>query len=192
LPYIKLHLKNVVLLFYSITKINSKIMKKLFLSALMLIGLTFAAQAQQFSKNALGLRLGNNDGFGGEISYQRGFSKSNRLEADLGWRNSKNVSAYKLVGLYQWVWDIDRGFNWYAGVGAGVGSWSYNVAGVSNSGTILLAAGDIGVEYNFQEAPIQLALDLRPEFYLNNTGGNQYRENSFGPDVALSIRYRFN
>ncbi len=166
-------------------------MKKIILSALLLIGLAFSAQAQQFSKNALGLRLGNNDGFGGEISYQRKLSKANRLEADLGWRNSKDVSAYKVVGLYQWVWDIDKGFNWYAGVGAGIGSWNYNKYGVTASGTILLVAGDLGIEYNFQEAPIQLALDLRPEFYLNNTNDNKFRENNFGPDIALSIRYRF-
>ena len=168
-------------------------MKKIILSAFMLIGLAFSTQAQDFSKNALGLRLGSNDGFGGEISYQRGLSKNNRLELDLGFRNSKNVDAFKLVGLYQWVWDIDKGFNWYAGVGAGVGSWRYDYNGYSNSGTILLVAGDIGIEYNFQEAPIQLSLDLRPEFYLNNNGDgvNRYRENNFGPDIGLGIRYRF-
>jgi len=50
-------------------------MKKVFLSAVMLLGLAFSSQAQDISKNALGLRLGDNDGFGGEISYQRGLSK---------------------------------------------------------------------------------------------------------------------
>jgi hypothetical protein len=87
-------------------------MKKLLLSAFMLVGLAFSAQAQEISKNALGLRLGDNDGFGGEISYQRGLSSENRLEFDLGWRNSNHVDAFKLVGLYQWVWNIEGGFNW--------------------------------------------------------------------------------
>ncbi|WP_293872172.1 hypothetical protein [Flavobacterium sp.] len=163
-------------------------MKKIILFAIMLIGLAFTAQAQKISKNALGLRLGDNDGFGGEVSYQRGLSKNNRLELDLGFRNSKDVNAFKLVGLYQWVWDIDKGFNWYAGVGGGVGSWSYDKNGYSGSGTILLAAGDIGIEYNFQEAPIQLSLDFRPEIYFNS---DKYRERSFGPDIGLGIRYRF-
>ena len=40
----------------------------------MLLGLAFSAQAQDISKNALGLRLGDNDGFGGELSYQRGYT----------------------------------------------------------------------------------------------------------------------
>jgi hypothetical protein len=36
------------------------------------------------------------------------------------------TNAIKLTGLYQWVWNIDGGFNWYAGVGGGVGSYSYD------------------------------------------------------------------
>lgn len=155
---------------------------------LMLIGLAFSTQAQDISKNALGLRLGDNDGFGGEISYQRGLSNNNRLEFDLGWRNSNNVDALKLAGLYQWVWEIDNGFNWYAGVGAGFGSWNYNYNDPKNNGSFLFAAGDIGIEYTFKEVPIQLSIDLRPELYFNS---NDYREDNFGPDLALGIRYKF-
>lgn len=163
-------------------------MKKIISSMLMLIGLAFSTQAQDISKNALGLRLGDNDGFGGEISYQRGLSKNNRLEFDLGWRNSNNVDALKLAGLYQWVWEIDNGFNWYAGVGAGFGSWNYNYNDTKNNGSFLFAAGDIGIEYTFKEVPIQLSIDLRPELYFNS---NDYREDNFGPDLALGIRYKF-
>lgn len=162
-------------------------MKKLFVSAFMLLGLAFSAQAQDISKNALGLRLGDNDGFGGEISYQRGLSKNNRLELDLGWRTSNHVDAIKLAGLYQWVWNIEGGFNWYAGVGGGLSSWSYDYQGVDDSGLGLFAAGDIGIEYNF-DVPIQLSLDFRPELYFNS---DDFREDNFGPDIALGIRYRF-
>lgn len=161
-------------------------MKKVIYSTVMLLGLAFGVQAQDISKNALGLRIGDNDGFGGEISYQRGLSKNNRLELDLGWRDSNHVDAFKLAGIYQWVWNIDGGFNWYAGVGGGVGSWSYDYKGASDSGTFLFAAGDIGIEYNF-DIPIQLSLDFRPELYFND----DWREDNFGPDIALGIRYRF-
>ena len=166
-------------------------MKKIILSAFLLIGLAFNAQSQNISKNALGLRIGDNDGFGGEISYQRGFSKNNRLELDLGWRNSKDVNATKLVVMYQWVWGIDKGFNWYAGIGGGIGSWSYDVGGASDTGTIVLAAADLGIEYNFAEAPIQLSLDLRPELYFNDNRKDFDNYHSLGPDIALGIRYRF-
>jgi opacity protein-like surface antigen len=166
-------------------------MKKLILSAFMLVGLAFSAQAQDISKNALGLRLGDNDGFGGEISYQRGLGDNNRLELDLGFRNNNNFDAFKLTGIYQWVWNIDGGFNWYAGVGGGVGSWSYDGPNNNNdkdSGAFVFVAGDLGIEYNFKEAPIQLSLDIRPELYFNS---DNYREDNFGPDLALGIRYKF-
>lgn len=167
-------------------------MKKLILSAFMLIGLAFNAQAQDISKNALGLRLGDNDGFGGEISYQRGLGGNNRLELDLGFRNSNRVDALKLTGIYQWVWNIDGGFNWYAGIGGGVGSWSYDYNEGNNqykdSGAFVFVAGDLGIEYNFKEAPIQLSLDIRPELYFNS---DDFREDNFGPDLALGIRYKF-
>lgn len=164
-----------------------KHMKKVLLTAMMIIGLAFSANAQDISKNALGLRLGDNDGFGGEISYQRGLSNKTRLEFDLGWRNSNDVDAIKIVGLHQWVWNIDGGFNWYAGVGGGLGSWSYDRNGFDDSGSFVFAAGDIGIEYNF-DVPIQLSLDFRPEFYFNS---DDFREDNFGPDIALGIRYRF-
>jgi hypothetical protein len=53
--------------------------------------------------------------------------------------------------LYQWVWNIDGGFNWYAGVGGGVGSYSRDYYDNRNydSNAFAFAAGDIGIEYNF-------------------------------------------
>jgi hypothetical protein len=75
------------------------------------------------------------------------------------------------------------------GAGAGIGSWSWKYNNNKDSGAFLLVAGDIGIEYNF-DVPLQLALDFRPEFYL---GGDyaDYNDN-FGPDIALSIRYKWN
>lgn len=165
-------------------------MKKIILSAFMLIGLAFSAQAQDISKNALGLRLGSNDGFGGEISYQRGLSDNNRLELDLGWRNSNNVDAFKLTGVYQWVWNIDGDFNWYAGVGGGVGNWNIdndNNNFDNDSRTFAFVAGNLGIEYGFEEVPIQLSLDIRPELYFSDN----FSGDNFGPDIALGIRYQF-
>lgn len=168
-------------------------MKKIILSAIMLMGLAFTAQAQQISKNALGLRFGGSNGFGTEVSYQRGLSDNNRLELDLGWRNRKDYNGYdddavKLTGIYQWVWNIDGGFNWYAGVGGGVGTYDrkYSDNRVYDDGLFAFAAGNIGIEYDF-DIPLLISLDFRPEF-----GGNGgYYNNNYGSDVAVSLRYQF-
>lgn len=159
-------------------------MKNLLLFALFFFG-SATVMAQELSDHAIGLRFGDNNGIGGELSYQKKLSSQNRVEIDLGWRNSNSVDAIKLIGLYQWVWEIDGSFNWYAGVGAGVGSWKTNSKIANDKDLFVVAAGDIGIEYNF-EIPLLISLDFRPEI-----GGVGYYENRYGSDIALSLRYRF-
>jgi len=150
------------------------------------LGVILTVKSQNISDHALGIRFGNNDSFGGEISYQRQLSEVNRLEVDLGYRDHKDFNAFKLTGVYQWVWSIDDGFNWYAGVGAGIGSWSYNndIILSNEDGIFINADGNIGIEYNF-EAPILISLDFRPEIGILGDYGKD-------TDLALSIRYQFN
>ena len=162
-------------------------MKKVIVLTVLFVGAVLSSQAQEISKNSIGLRLGDNDGFGAEISYQRRLTPINRLEFDLGWRNSDEVDAIKLAGMYQWVWNIDKGLNWYAGAGGGIGSWRYSNEGESNNGTFVFISGNLGIEYQF-DFPLQLTLDVRPEIYLLS---GDYRETNFGPDLALGIRYQF-
>lgn len=145
---------------------------------------TFSSQSQEISENALGLRLGGSNAYGGEISYQRALSENNRLEFDLGWRNNNDYNAFKLAGLYQWVWNIDGGFNWYAGAGAGISSFSGKKTLDGTNGTGFFAAGDVGIEYSF-DIPLQLSLDFRPEF-----GSNDFTDNTVF-DIALGVRYQF-
>jgi hypothetical protein len=154
-------------------------MRNIFFMLLFLGATTLSAQS--IAKNALGIRVGDNDGFGGEISYQRYLKENNRLEFDLGWRDSNNVDAFKLVGLYQWVMPIDGRFNWYVGAGGGIGSFD---AG-DNDGTFALVAGDLGIEYNF-EIPLMISLDMRPEL-----GFNDSYSDDLDLDIALGIRYQF-
>jgi opacity protein-like surface antigen len=166
-------------------------MKKLFLLATFVIGATFynQAEAQTISDNALGLRFGGGDGVGVEISYQRALGDdNNRLELDLGWRDDSDYDAFKFTGLYQWVWNIEGGFNWYAGAGAGLLGVDANPEfRDEDSGTYLFLAGDIGIEYNF-DIPLMISLDFRPEFgfFSDNDVLNE-----FTPDIALGVRYQF-
>lgn len=162
-------------------------MKKILLIAAIALGATTVATAQEVSKNALGIRVGDGDGLGTEISYQRALGDNNRLELDLGYENSKNFDAFKLTGIYQWIWNIDGGFNWYAGAGGGLFSASYDAPynrDGDDSETALLAAGQVGIEYSF-DFPLLLSLDVRPEFYFGDfRDGNDI-------DIALGIRYQF-
>lgn len=160
-------------------------MKKLLIAACFIAGFGFQSQAQEISENALGLRLGGNNGFGGEISYQRALGDNNRLEADLGWRNDDFFDAFKLTGIYQWVWNIEGGFNWFAGVGAGIGSVSYDAGEFGDDSEVFFTGvGNVGIEYNF-DIPLLIALDFRPEF-----GSGDYN-NNLDLDIALSLRYQF-
>ncbi|OAB77948.1 hypothetical protein [Cochleicola gelatinilyticus] len=166
-------------------------MKKILVILLVLTAFTFEAQAQEISKNAIGLRLGDSDGFGTEINYQRAVgTNNNRLEFGLGWRSNNDFDAYKLVGLYQWVWNIDGGFNWYAGPGAGIAQVDFddrffpNDDRFDDTETYIFLAGDVGIEYNF-DFPLLLSLDFRPEF-----GFGDYNDD-VDFDIALGVRYQF-
>lgn len=160
-------------------------MRSLFFAFVLILSANIAGA--QLSKHAIGLRLGGGDGFGTEISYQHGLTDRNRLEFDLGMHSSNYYSAWGLAGIYQWVWNIEGGFNWYAGFGGRIGSWSWDAnkyTGTDNGGIFLAAAGNIGIEYSFP-IRIQLALDARPEFGLINHG------DAFRNNIAFSVRYQF-
>ncbi len=163
------------------------LMKKLVFTAVLLFGFLINTQAQEISSNALGIRTGDNDGFGVEISYQKRIADNNRLEFDLGFRDNKNYDAWKLSAIYQWVWNIDGNFNWYAGFGAGLGSVDIgNDAFDGDDGLFVNANGNIGIEYNF-DIPLLISLDFRPELGLINGFGN----NDLDLDIALGLRYQF-
>lgn len=162
-------------------------MKKLFLLTLALIGFTFISNAQKISENAIGLRLGDSDAFGAEVSYQRALGDNHRLELDLGWRNGNGYDGFKLAGLYQWLFPLDGAFNWYAGAGGGIGSYSFNTAHGDYTDTFVFIAGDIGIEYGF-EIPLLISLDFRPEI---GFGDDLYDNNDLDFDIALGIRYQF-
>ncbi|RCS28195.1 hypothetical protein DUT90_02510 [Polaribacter sp. WD7] len=148
-------------------------MKKIVFVFSLIFAATFSINAQDISDNAIGLRFGGGNGIGGEVSYQKALGSNNRLEIDLGLANE--FANFKVTGLYQWVWNLENKFNWYAGAGGGI---------VSASGTGIYAAGVVGIEYNF-DAPILLSIDYRPE--VGVAGGLD----GLNSDVALSVRYQF-
>lgn len=163
-------------------------MKKTLLLLVAIVALGFQGNAQEISQHAIGLRFGDNNGMGPEINYQYALQENNRLEFGLAWHSRSYFNSMKATGIYQWIWHLQDGFNWYAGPGAGIGvanykSGYYDDAHRSDSKTYALITGDVGIEYHFN-IPLMLSFDVRPQI---NFG---YHDNlSF--DFGLSARYKF-
>ena len=155
-------------------------MKKIVLAIVALFAMSSMATAQI---QDLGVRIGGGQGYGAELSAMWGMG-GNRIETDLGWDNNDHVTGFSLTGVYQWTGEIGSGFGWYAGVGARVAFWTYDIEGV-DSKVALALVGQAGLEYNFDAIPFQLTLDIRPNFWL--VPDTDFR---WG-DIALGIRYRF-
>ena len=152
-------------------------MKRLLLIATLFIACAFTANAQTGNgyKNAIGIR----GGWGAEVSYQRYIAPANRLEGTLG----INRYGFSVEAAHQWMFELPVNtqgvWQWYAGAGAGLGSWNSNKF---KTGFSLGLLGQIGIEYTFK-FPLQLSLDYRPGFYMIpetqvDWGG-----------IALGIRY---
>lgn len=182
-------------------------MKTLFLSLVVLIGVSFNVQAQEImAKNAIGIRLSPGDATGIEASYQRQMiSEHNRIELNLGLKTgyvSDFVSVFDVKGYYHWVFNIVDKLNWYAGPGVGVQFVTYDSEYYDNLTTPLIGA-EGGVEYRF-DFPLQVSLSIRPSYYFygdnNNYNGPTYGwgyaydggfNDDFNLTVGIGARYTF-
>ena len=151
-------------------------MKKLLLAISLFIAVVSITQAQTMDK-AIGIRITD----GAELSFQNPLGSSTRAELDLGVYGN---NTFLLTGIHQWVFGLQEGLNWYAGLGPQVGLWDK----LDHSGKhfALGVAGQVGIEYNFN-APIQVSLDYRPGWMIIPTGHNYMSWFA----VALGLRYRF-
>ncbi len=154
-------------------------MKKFFMVLAAVVAMGFAANAQD---NALGLRFGGGNGYGAELSYQKGLG-ANRLELDLGLSNNSNDNYFHLTGMYQWNWNISGGWNWYVGPGAQLGY-------CSNHGFGLSVGGQLGIEYKFS-IPLMISLDIRPLWNVVRPDKCAVLNRAYGLDGSLSVRYCF-
>lgn len=152
--------------------------------------------AQDIANHAFGIRLGESDGFGASLSYQKSIGRYNRFEIDLSYQNSREFKAAKAIALYQSVYRISNSVNWYYGFGGGVGTVNFepeasidnpNVIIDKEGGLFVLASGNIGIEANFN-LPLLISIDIRPELGLL---GVENFDNKFNFDFGLGIRYPF-
>jgi hypothetical protein len=154
-------------------------MKKISVIAMLFIALTIAANAQDY-KTSLGLRAGVPYG----LTVKHFLSEANAVEGILASR----WSGFVITGLYEnehWTGEYP-GFNWFWGFGAHVGFWDTTpYISTKNTGAIIGIDGILGLEYTFDEIPLNLSLDLLPSINLIGSSGWN------GINGALSVRYVF-
>lgn len=114
-------------------------MKKIVLAIVALFAMSSMATAQI---QDLGVRIGGGQGYGAELSAMWGMG-GNRIETDLGWKGDDGYSMISLTGIYQWKGELGSGFGWFAGAGARLAMWTWELPG--NDG----ADFALGIRYRF-------------------------------------------
>ena len=136
---------------------------------------------------AIGLRLG----FPNSITYKQFISEKAAIEGILGTRGFVGFRTTSLAGAYQihnTLLDDEFGeLRWYFGAGASLNLFSYDLVFTGNSGRFSIGAqGYIGVDYNFNDAPINLSLDWVPTVLFLGRG-----DGFSGEYGGFAIRYVF-
>lgn len=144
-------------------------MKKLLLLFSVLFMLSTISNAQE-----LGVRFG--DVSGGNVAVDGVFSLGSwsRIHADV----SFGGGGVGVDAIWDFLYNPINGeaFFWYAGIGA------FTFLGTPFS---LGAAGELGLEYRFNQVPISLSADWRP--YLTIVENTSFHAGSFG----INVRYIF-
>ena len=145
-------------------------MKKILLTAFLFLAFSICSWSQQY-KTAVGIKGGYPSLGGLDIKHflRSGFAVEGTIG---GFSGTMLISA--LIEVQKSLPE-PTGLDWYVGVGPTLGI---------SSGTFLFAAnGVIGVDYTFQDFPLNLSLDTGPVLSLSPIG--------FGWGGGLAIRYAF-
>lgn len=149
----------------------------IFIGFLLQISNTYA----QDHKNAIGIRAGLPFG----ITYKHFFDTHSSLEAIIGtrWKGLSSSIKYE----YHIETNLYPGLQWYVGSGAALGYYNNNSPWVIGTDHRLIFGAEaiIGINYNFENAPMNLSFDWTPLF--NFIGYVDFDFLQF----ALSVRYLF-
>lgn len=157
-------------------------MRKSLLSILFISALTFSTSSLKAQyKNALGVRLGDSYG----VTFKTFLQSNKALDFILNVRNRDSYSSFRFTGLYEVHNPINGapGLRWYYGGGGTIGSYKYKK--IDESDIYLSADGVLGLDYKFDGAPINVALDWKPALVLTPFTEFDAR------GVGLSVRITF-
>ena len=156
-------------------------MKKFLLACIVMATMTAFTNAQEY-ETAAGVRGGLYNG----VTIKHFLGGKSAVEGIITTR----WQGFNVTGLYElhsWrAFDVDR-LNWYYGVGGHVGIWDRTYATWVGEGNSMVIGVDLilGIEYTFEEIPINLGVDWKPAF--NFIGADGFR----GDGGAFSARYVF-
>lgn len=150
---------------------------KRILVLLVFITVSIFSYSQNY-KTAIGIK-GGYPGYG-SLNGKHFLNSKSAIEGSIG--GSSNTLW--LQGLYELNFSLEEGLNWYAGGGANVGFYSYKnpFNNVRTSNMVLGLNGIVGLEYTFEDFPLNVALDTGPNLRLINSLG-------FGWGAGLAVRY---
>lgn len=138
---------------------------------------------QQYS-TAIGVKAGYHFNGGGSLNLKHFLGGSTAIEASVG----GGARHLWLQLLYERNQALSQGFEWYWGIGGDLGVWSGGYSYYSKkhdkyySGIWGGVDAVLGLEYTFEEVPINLALDMGPTIRLFPYIG-------FGWTGGFAIRY---
>ena len=167
-------------------------MKKSLLLFTIISTIVFSSKAQEY-KNAVGIRLGpNSPAISPGFTITHFLNETNAVEGIIGVSNGIGICA-----LYEWYHPIERveHLHWFVGAGgyaAFRGSTNYVVnkvdgsySTVKSSGSFIGAAGIVGLAYKFDQIPLNISLDWKPELNIITNVGVE------GSAVGVSARFTF-
>jgi hypothetical protein len=133
---------------------------------LVIIASTSFSYAQNY-KTAVGIK-GGYPGFG-SLNGKHFLNSKTAIEGSIG----GGSSTLWLQGLYELNFSLEDGLNWYAGGGANVGFYSYKnpLTNDRTSNMILGINGIVGIEYTFEDFPLNVALDTGPNIQVIRGAG---------------------
>lgn len=149
-------------------------MKNLFFPFILAILVLFANNANSQTYNsAVGARLG----YGLNATYKKFISDNKAVELSAGTYGGYYYGGLYVAGLLQFhnaISDMDN-LLWYYGGGVGAAFFSYD----TRVGLVL----NLGLDYSFDDIPLNVSLDISPAIWFTGTTRYGYRSG------GLAIRY---
>lgn len=152
---------------------------------LMILVIVFCSISYSSAQN-YSTGIGFRGGFSNGLTIKHFIGETAAIEGII----SSRWRGYSITGLYELhnqAFDVE-GLYWYYGAGGHIGVWNGKDTSWGNNDedyTVIGIDGILGIEYNFNEIPINISLDWKPTMNLIGYSG------FWGDGGALSVRYIF-